>query len=140
MDSSYGTPPVGGDVNHGVAIEIVLILTTILAVLVLLMRIGVRLLIVHSVGWDDYTILAANVSLPQSWPFSSLTDWTGRWFGHHGIQSGIRQEWWRKTYLLSRSRESDRRCKMERHSPISLYHSDNPHQMFNLLDGHTHHE
>ncbi|KAK0648212.1 hypothetical protein B0T16DRAFT_113643 [Cercophora newfieldiana] len=54
------TPPAGGDVDRGPVILAVTIVTTVLALIVVALRIWVRLKIVKNVGWDDYTIIGAS--------------------------------------------------------------------------------
>jgi len=64
--SSYGnmSPPVGGDVNKGTALLVVIVISFVLAILSVSGRMAVRVFIVRSVGWDDWTMILAAVSLP----------------------------------------------------------------------------
>ena len=56
-------PPPGGDQNRGPAILVTAVVTSSLAVITTMIRLVGRTFIVRSVGWDDYTIVAATVRI-----------------------------------------------------------------------------
>lgn len=74
-------PPPDGDVNKGPIVLSITYSTTAIALFVVSMRMWVRIRIVKSVGWDDYTILLAAVSYTAS-RVSNHTD------HHHPPNSG----------------------------------------------------
>ena len=59
--SSTGAPPQNGDENRQGGILVTTFIVTVIASIVVAMRMITRIWIVKSVGWDDYTILAATV-------------------------------------------------------------------------------
>jgi hypothetical protein len=62
--AGYGTqgPPPGGNVNQGTSILIVIVVTFALVLLLFGLRLVTRIFIVRSMGWDDYTIIAATIT------------------------------------------------------------------------------
>lgn len=54
-------PPPEGDHNHGPALLAIAVVSGTLAFMTTIIRMVGRTLIVRSVGWDDYTIVAAAV-------------------------------------------------------------------------------
>ncbi len=71
--NGYGhpTPPAGGDLNHGIALRDVTIVTFTIAVFMLILRFLARILIVKKTGLDDYVMALATVVLPSSHPRES---------------------------------------------------------------------
>lgn len=61
MDSSG--PPRNGDENRQGGILATTFVVTILATIVVSMRMATRIWVVKNVGWDDWTIIAATVGL-----------------------------------------------------------------------------
>lgn len=57
--SSSGPPPHNGDENRQGGILATTFIVTIIACMAVALRMGTRMWIVRSVGWDDYTILLA---------------------------------------------------------------------------------
>lgn len=61
--SAKSSPPADGDQNHGTRMLIVIVTTFTIVVVILCLRLSVRLFVVRSMGWDDYSIIAATVCL-----------------------------------------------------------------------------
>jgi hypothetical protein len=59
-------PPLDGNVNRGPTLLTISLVTTSIALLTTAFRIFVRHRIVHSIGWDDYTIVMAMVKISQT--------------------------------------------------------------------------
>ncbi|KAK4443032.1 hypothetical protein QBC34DRAFT_214792 [Podospora aff. communis PSN243] len=60
MSSPKDTPPPDGDADRGPVLLAVTIVTTMVALIVVALRMFVRVKIVKNVGWDDHTINAAS--------------------------------------------------------------------------------
>lgn len=61
--SSPETPPKGGNKSDGYMLIIVVSTTFVPALLAVLLRVYTRAKVVHSLGWDDWIMLLAIVSL-----------------------------------------------------------------------------
>jgi hypothetical protein len=59
-DLGFPKPP-EGDVTRGPSILAVLNTTTIIALFFIATRLYTRIVVVRTVGWDDYTLVAAGV-------------------------------------------------------------------------------
>ena len=58
---AVGPPPLGGDQNHGPELLAVSLASATVAFIATSLRILARTLLVHQVGWDDFTIIIATV-------------------------------------------------------------------------------
>lgn len=61
--SSSGPPPSNGDENRQGGILVTTFVVTVLASVVVALRMATRIWIVRNVGWDDYTILCATIGI-----------------------------------------------------------------------------
>lgn len=64
MEALFTKPPAGGDKNYGPRYMTGVIVITVLAFLVVLLRMYVRIFINGRVGWDDWIMFGASVSTP----------------------------------------------------------------------------
>ena len=63
--------PRHGDENRQGGIRATTLIVTILASIVVALRLTVRIWVVRSIGWDDYTILCATFGIIIGLPFST---------------------------------------------------------------------
>ena len=105
----HPTPPVGGDVNHGIALRTVTIVTFTIALAMLVLRFSARIFIVKKTGWDDWVMGLATVYIFPScamklYMFDSLQAYW-KLLGCCGdpdrFHSPMRCKWRRKTPVLS---------------------------------------
>lgn len=105
----HPTPPVGGDVNHGIALRTVTIMTFTLALAMSVLRSSARIFIVKKTGWDDWVMGLATVCIflgcdTKLYMFDSLQAYwklLGCCCGPDGLFSPMRCKWRRKTSVLS---------------------------------------
>lgn len=54
-------PPTEGDRDRGASLLAVVISTSLLSTVIVLLRLYTRIKVIHNLGWDDYTIIVAQV-------------------------------------------------------------------------------
>ncbi|TGO11086.1 hypothetical protein BTUL_0117g00010 [Botrytis tulipae] len=94
--SAKSPPPADGDQGHGTRMLIVIVTTFTVVVVIFCLRLSVRLFVVRSMGWDDYSIIAATAAATvcNAFNINYIHSGGGRHSYYLGIQGEINASKW----------------------------------------------